>query len=307
MNVSVDRHMTTYGCCKFPFSDITIELLISRRPLFYIFNLMIPCFIIIAMVLMGFFLPPESGERTTLSITVLLAMAVFLQLVAEHLPRNSEELPLLGIFYIAVMAQVGLSLMATCYVLNIHHKNSGVHIVPMHPFVSKFFLGTMASLLHISSPTVESDPTILHIERPRPTARRNYVGNQKAESDTQVDMLNETSERLGESDTLHCGTTGVSLRSSRGGRPRCSISKPSLVHSVSCSAIGCDCAVPHSKSLSQCCSILADNTKRKQAIRLNQEKWKYLAMVLDRMFFIVFIITILTSTMLIYYQVKVNL
>ena len=314
VGVHEEQNRKSYACCMYPYSDLTITLVINRRPLFYIFNLMIPCFIIIAMVLMGFLLPPESGERTTLSITVLLAMAVFLQLQAEHLPRNSEEIPLLGIFYITVMAEIGLSLMATCYVLNIYHKNSGVHIVPMNPFVSRFFLGTMAPFLRISPPTREWSPTSTaepDVERVHTSVRRPDGGYPKPGSESQVHLLSRTSEKVDTTEGLCNGTSGVVLRSPRNTpRPHsCSPSKRSLIQSLSSSVThiagsGHDGAVCQSKGLVQCCQTLADNVKRKRAIRLDQEKWKYLAMVLDRIFFIVFLMTVFTSSFCIYYQVK---
>ena len=70
------------------------------------------------MVLVGFYLPPESGERMQLGITVLLAMIVFLQLVYQNLPSTSNSAPLLGKFYIVTMFLISLSLAATCLVLN---------------------------------------------------------------------------------------------------------------------------------------------------------------------------------------------
>ena len=301
LDVKEERNVKQYRCCAFPFSDLTIKMVINRRPLFYIFNLMIPCFIIIAMVLMGFLLPPESGERTTLSITVLLAMAVFLQLQAEHLPRNSEQIPLLGIFYITVMAEVGLSLMATCYVLNIFHKNPGVHIVPMSPLVSRFFLDTMAPLLRLSPPT--SDWAPYDSDRILPTTRQKGLANPRALSDTQVHLLGETSERVDIAETVQTPPAGVG-RLPRSIRPRYTSAKRSLTNSTSATLIsGVDNSSPSPKT-SHCCTVLAEKSKQKRLIRLDQEKWRYLALVLDRIFFFLFIITIFISTVLIYTQVR---
>ena len=124
-DVKKERNALKYSCCDNELADISITIVMDRKPLFYLFNLVIPCIIILSMILLGFFLPPESGERITLSITVLLAMAVFLQLVGESLPRNSETVPLLGKFYITIMAEISISLMLTCWVLNIHYHGSG--------------------------------------------------------------------------------------------------------------------------------------------------------------------------------------
>ena len=120
-----ERNSKKYPCCDNKLADVTITIRIRRRPLFYVFNLVIPCALILSMILLGFFLPPESGERITLSITILLAMAVFLQLVGEALPRNSETVPLLGRFYITIMSEIAVSLILTCWVLNVHYHGTG--------------------------------------------------------------------------------------------------------------------------------------------------------------------------------------
>lgn len=55
------RHAEKYECCEHELADITLVLTIERKPLFYIFNLVLPCILIIMLVLLGFFVPPESG------------------------------------------------------------------------------------------------------------------------------------------------------------------------------------------------------------------------------------------------------
>lgn len=107
-----------YDCCPKPYVDITYTIHVRRKPLFYTLYLIVPAIIITAMVLVGFYLPPESGERMQLGITVLLAMIVFLQLVYQNLPSTSNSAPLLGKFYIVTMFLIALSLAATCLVLN---------------------------------------------------------------------------------------------------------------------------------------------------------------------------------------------
>ena len=47
-----------------------------------------------------FWLPPDSGEKITLIITILLALTVFLQLITEYTPKASKSLPLIGIQYL---------------------------------------------------------------------------------------------------------------------------------------------------------------------------------------------------------------
>lgn len=120
-----------YDCCPKPYVDITYTIHLRRRSLFYTLYLIVPALIITAMVLVGFFLPPESGERMQLGITVLLAMIVFLQLVYQNLPSTSNSAPLLGKFYIITMLLISLSLAATCLVLNYWYGRHGDGEMPM--------------------------------------------------------------------------------------------------------------------------------------------------------------------------------
>ena len=45
---------------------------------------------------LGFYMPADAGEKVTLGITILLALTVFLLLVAETMPPQSEVVPLIG-------------------------------------------------------------------------------------------------------------------------------------------------------------------------------------------------------------------
>ena len=41
---------------------------------------------------------PDSGEKVTLGLTVLLAFSVFMLLIAESMPATSSFVPLIGIY-----------------------------------------------------------------------------------------------------------------------------------------------------------------------------------------------------------------
>ena len=78
-NVQKEKNHVTYACCPYPFSDITFVLKLRRKPSFYVFNIIVPCIVLALTILFGFFFPPESGERIGLTITILLAIAVLIQ------------------------------------------------------------------------------------------------------------------------------------------------------------------------------------------------------------------------------------
>lgn len=60
------KNVNMYACCPEPYVDVTFTIQIRRRTLYYFFNLIVPCVLISSMALLGFTLPPDSGEKLTL-------------------------------------------------------------------------------------------------------------------------------------------------------------------------------------------------------------------------------------------------
>lgn len=60
------KNTIVYACCPEPYVDVTFTIKIRRRTLYYFFNLIVPCVLISSMALLGFTLPPDSGEKLTL-------------------------------------------------------------------------------------------------------------------------------------------------------------------------------------------------------------------------------------------------
>lgn len=94
--VEVRRNVVYYPCCKEPFPDVTFIIHIRRRLIYYLYNVIFPCVMMSALTLLVFCLPPESGEKVTMGITVLLSFSVFLLRLGEDLPETSEFIPLLS-------------------------------------------------------------------------------------------------------------------------------------------------------------------------------------------------------------------
>ncbi|XP_014674123.1 PREDICTED: ligand-gated ion channel 4-like, partial [Priapulus caudatus] len=126
ISLKEERKVMYYSCCSEPYPHVTYTIQLRRRPLYYVFNLVLPCVLITAVALLGFYMPSDSGEKVTLGITTLLSMTVFLMLVAESMPPTSEEIPLIGMYYgrddIASLALLGPTRMTVYHASNIHHK-----------------------------------------------------------------------------------------------------------------------------------------------------------------------------------------
>ena len=68
----------------------------TRKPRFYVINVMLPSFFLVLVSLMVFWTTPDSGEKISLSVTVLLAFAVFQVVIMESTPANSDHTPMLS-------------------------------------------------------------------------------------------------------------------------------------------------------------------------------------------------------------------
>jgi len=94
--ISTKRHEKKYACCEEPYPDVTFTIRMRRGSLFYVVNLIAPCFLIFVVSFLGFFLPVESGDKVNLEITILLALVVFLLMVGETMPPIPDVIPILG-------------------------------------------------------------------------------------------------------------------------------------------------------------------------------------------------------------------
>ena len=101
--IAVQRLEKRFACCVEPYPQVKFTIIMRRRSLFYIINLICPCLLIYLISFLGFFLPVESGEKVNLEITVLLALVVFLLMVGEIMPPTPDAIPVVG-KYCAVKA-----------------------------------------------------------------------------------------------------------------------------------------------------------------------------------------------------------
>lgn len=72
VNFSARRNVEYYSCCPEPYPDITYEIRLRRRPMFYVFNLILPCILINSV-----------GEYTSI---------VFASIVSFHVEEHYENL-----------------------------------------------------------------------------------------------------------------------------------------------------------------------------------------------------------------------
>uniref|UniRef100_A0A8B9HUS1 Cholinergic receptor nicotinic gamma subunit n=1 Tax=Astyanax mexicanus TaxID=7994 RepID=A0A8B9HUS1_ASTMX len=119
---------TRYSPDDLEYQEVYFNLIIQRKPLFYIINIILPCALISSLVVLAYFLPAQAGgQKLTVSISVLLAQTVFLILVSQKVPETSLSVPLIGKYLIFVMSVTTLIVTNCIVVLNFSLRSPSTH------------------------------------------------------------------------------------------------------------------------------------------------------------------------------------
>ncbi|KAM5228689.1 acetylcholine receptor subunit gamma [Ctenodactylus gundi] len=127
---------------------VVFYLLIQRKPLFYVINIIAPCVLISSVATLIYFLPAKAGgQKCTVAINVLLAQTVFLFLVAKKVPETSQAVPLISKYLTFLMVVTILIVVNAVVVLNVSLRSPHTH--SMARGVRKVFLRFLPQLLRM--------------------------------------------------------------------------------------------------------------------------------------------------------------
>lgn len=288
ISAKVVRQETKYSCCEEPYPHVTFTIHIRRKTLFYFNNLIVPCFLITALGLLTFILPPATGERVTLVITTLLAMTVFMLMIAEKTPTTSKVTPLIGKFFIASMCIIGLSLIATCIVLNLYECSRSPDTVPK--ILRLVVLDYLAPFLRVDPPR---ERTLFNVSsKDSPVGTVIYSSSKTSSGVTvtpqQTNLNNNwnfaSPQRPGDQAGGGVGGGGGGAgdpTAATGGLRQRNIA-----------------VLP--REISDGIAILGERARQQDKIESLAEEWQAVAKVADRLFLIIFLVTIGATTMYIF-------
>ncbi|NXC46911.1 5HT3A protein, partial [Penelope pileata] len=164
------------------YAEMKFYVVIRRRPLFYTINLLLPSIFLMVMDIVGFYLPPNSGERVSFKITLLLGYSVFLIIVSDTLPATAVGTPLIGIYFVVCMALLVISLTETIFIVRLVHKQDLQPHVPS--WVKHLLLERATALLCIwdrkkfSQSRTQSSDISRHVENNDSTAKLNHYSSE---------------------------------------------------------------------------------------------------------------------------------
>lgn len=150
ISVPAKKNIKYYPCCSEPYPDITFNITLRRKTLFYTINLLLPCVFINMLTVLVFYLPSDSGEKISLCISILLSLSVFQLLLMEMIPATSLTIPLMGRYILFTMIMVSVSVFISVVTLNVNFRGSTTHVMPS--LTRTIFLGILPRLLFMKRP-----------------------------------------------------------------------------------------------------------------------------------------------------------
>uniref|UniRef100_A0A3Q3WK57 Uncharacterized protein n=1 Tax=Mola mola TaxID=94237 RepID=A0A3Q3WK57_MOLML len=137
-----------YSKDELEYQEVVFFLIIQRKPLFYIINIIAPCVLFSSLCLLVYYLPAKAGgQKCTMSIGTLLGQTVFLFLIAKKVPETSKAVPLIGKYLMFVMSVTTMVVMNCVIVLNVSLRTPNTHI--MTDKLRKILLNILPRLLRM--------------------------------------------------------------------------------------------------------------------------------------------------------------
>uniref|UniRef100_H2MH42 Cholinergic receptor, nicotinic, alpha 6 n=1 Tax=Oryzias latipes TaxID=8090 RepID=H2MH42_ORYLA len=274
------KHDIKYNCCEEIYPDITYSFYIRRLPLFYTINLIIPCLLISFLTVLVFYLPSDCGEKVTLCISVLLSLTVFLLVITETIPSTSLVIPLIGEYLLFTMIFVTLSIVITVFVLNVHYRTPMTHTMP--GWVHLVFLKVLPRIMLMRRPTDEDGK----------------VGGGS------LNCLEYGDCKLSSMDG--CGAKKCPCPCQHGRETPETAASVRMKHQLSQQSINTVVAFsvvsPEVKQAIESVKYIAENMRSRNKAKEVEDDWKYVAMVIDRIFLWVFVTVCLLGTMGLFLQ-----
>ena len=150
VEMPIRRHVIKYECCEDLYVDATFSFVMHRKSLFYIVTFVVPCVLITILTIFIFYLPSNCGEKVTLCISILLALIVFLLLIADMIPATSKAVPLIGVYLLFSMGMVTVSILLTVIIIHIFNRTPLTHT--LRPWVRTLFIEILPPYIFMKRP-----------------------------------------------------------------------------------------------------------------------------------------------------------
>ncbi|XP_030602476.1 acetylcholine receptor subunit epsilon [Archocentrus centrarchus] len=258
---------TRYSPDDLEYQEIMFNLVIQRKPLFYIINVILPCSLISSLVVLAYFLPAQAGgQKLTVSISVLLAQTVFLFLIAQKIPETSLSVPLIGKYLIFVMCVTTLIATNQIVVLNFSLRSPSTHT--MSQTLKYLFLKMVPRFLGMP-PLVDDGEVTAEVNGVRERRRSSFGLMQRAE---EYVLKQPRSEMMFDKQRERHGLTRSIVDS-------IDVSNTANLYKSLAQA------APEIKQCVDACNFIADSTRQQNTTGSEIESWVLIGKMVDKVCF----------------------
>lgn len=235
------------------------------------------------LTVLTFYLPSESGEKISLCISILLSLTVFVLLLNDLIPATSLVVPLIGKYLLFTIILVTLSILVTVVVLNVHFRSPSTHTMPK--WGRRIFLHVLPKVLLMKRPQRGATLSSTYYMQ---QATKAFLTNNKIENNDEVtsDEVDVETENKEKSQHSKHNKKSNSLMKSRADFKNKNEYQYYLDKTESIKAVRA--MISHLK--------VEDDEKRVR------EEWKYTALVIDRLFLVIFTAACICGTVSIILQ-----
>ncbi|KAF7667215.1 hypothetical protein LDENG_00072020 [Lucifuga dentata] len=136
-----------------------LQVTVKRRATLYVVNLLIPSCFLITVDLFSFMLPPQSVDRSSFKMTLILGYTVFLLMMNDLLPVTGNTIPLLNVFFCLCLGLMVASLLETLLITNLLCGSANFSPVPR--WVRIFFIHILGRLVCLPPKPKDQEDTVI--------------------------------------------------------------------------------------------------------------------------------------------------
>ena len=217
-----------------------------------------------------------------MAITLLLAMTVFMLVVADMIPPTSEVIPLVGIFFNAAMVEMVLMILSLCIVIRFYHKQATDPAMP--GWMRKHVLENLSYKLGVRS---------------KITGRN---ADQGSKSEIELTYISKGSGRVRlesiQTNSLSSGTG--TRRTIPNGIPHRRAEKGSISERRSITASEASDGLAELDGVSRKIDTIIDKLSQRERDERYRQEWRIVAMTFDRCLLIAFCFVIVLTIVFVF-------
>ena len=105
---------------------IKMEVVLERRYLFYVYYIMCPLLFLALLNMAVFYLPPSSGERTSVAVTIFLAFIVYMSVLNDTVPTSSNPVAYIYVILFSMVLYSSIIVLLCAISLRIYDSTGEV-------------------------------------------------------------------------------------------------------------------------------------------------------------------------------------